>query len=320
MNDPIKGNWTDGNEFSLSDFRNNLLKFGNTFLDKAMRGIFPDDLILIGAPTGSGKTQFCVNLALANVRQNKKVHFIALEASKDEIQKRLAFTTFAGIFYDDKNRKKIGKPLNYQDFVLGEFNTLYNSYKDKIDLVLNKYKNLHIHYGGDDFTVDDLVRRCVGVSHETDLIIVDHVHYFDFDEKENENSALKKIAKTARKLTQELQKPIILVAHLRKRDKFNQELCPGIDEFHGSSDLTKIATKVITLARLNAKTSTRTESIFRILKNRNDGSVCFYVAKQMFSSTRGNFDNMLSLGSLERDGKKFNPIHIGDDTFPYWFE
>ena len=69
--------------------KNKLLKFGVSFVDDSLLGILPDDLILVGAPSGVGKTQFCVNLALANVSVGKRVHFFALEAGKYEIERRL---------------------------------------------------------------------------------------------------------------------------------------------------------------------------------------------------------------------------------------
>ena len=47
-------------------FRHNKLSFGVKFLDAALGGILPDDLVLIGAPSGVGKTGFVTNLAAAS--------------------------------------------------------------------------------------------------------------------------------------------------------------------------------------------------------------------------------------------------------------
>ncbi|HND85068.1 MAG TPA: DnaB-like helicase C-terminal domain-containing protein, partial [Pseudobdellovibrionaceae bacterium] len=41
----------------------NLIPFGISFLDGALDGILPNDLILIGAATGAGKTTLATQLA-----------------------------------------------------------------------------------------------------------------------------------------------------------------------------------------------------------------------------------------------------------------
>lgn len=323
MSDPIRGKWLKAYS-NFDDWTQEIapLSFGIRFLDKATRGIYPDDLILVGAPTGSGKTQFCMNLALANVKQGKKVHFIALEASKDEIQKRLAYSLYADLFYSDPQRPVLRKHLNFADFVTGSLKGFLEKYDDVVLTELAKLEGLNIHYGGHDFSVKDLIKRVVGVAGETDLIIVDHVHYFDFETNQTENEALKAIAKTARRLTQEIIKPIILIAHLRKRDRFNKDLVPSIDEFHGSSDLTKIATKVLTLAPGEMSSSTTVESFVRIVKNRYDGSVKNYVGKLIFDFKRGNYRPEFVVGEIIQDDKTkkqtFNTIREQDEKYPYW--
>ena len=99
-------------EYESQNHQIELLSFGVKFLDDAMIGIYPSDLVLFGAPTGAGKTQFCVNCIMANVNRGKKVHMIALEAEKAEIenfylsQKEYSFLqeTYIDLFWDfEKN-------------------------------------------------------------------------------------------------------------------------------------------------------------------------------------------------------------------------
>src|SRR5690606_17377988 len=101
--------------------------------------------------------------------------------------------------------------------------------------------DLFLFYKTKTFGTNELLLAVAECSKDTDLIIVDHVHYFDFDD-DNENRAIKDLAKIVRQLSIEEQKPIILIAHLRKRDKKNPDLVADLEEFHGSSDLYKIAT------------------------------------------------------------------------------
>lgn len=267
-----------------------LMRFGIDFLDDALRGIFPDDLILIGAPSGLGKTQLCCNIAYANIEDGKRVHYIALEAARFEIERRLKFPLVLERFLADPDRPNIGRRLDFVDWLLGTHGKALEKYEAEASRFFEiGFKNLYVFYKHDKFNVQSLIETVLYCSNETDLIIIDHVHYFDFDD-DNENRAIKEIAKTVRTLALEEQKPIILVAHLRKRDKQNDELVAGLDEFHGSSDLYKIATRVITMAPGRLTTDGNYETFFRIPKNRLDGGSTRFIGKEYFSPKRGGYE------------------------------
>lgn len=266
-----------------------LLKFGVEYLDDALRGIFPDDLILVGAPSGVGKTQFCCNVALANLAEGRNVHYIALEAGEHEIERRLKWPIVMDAYYADANRPSLGK-VEYTDWVMGKWGVELEKYETLAAEHFEKaFKQLHVYYKTDRFDVHKLVESVSYCAKDTDLIMIDHAHYFDFDD-ENENRAIKQIAKTVRTLALEEQRPIILVAHLRKRDRANDELVSGLDEFHGSSDLYKIATRVITIASGRQTGTGEFETYFRIAKNRLDGGVTRFIGKELFSPKRGGYE------------------------------
>jgi KaiC/GvpD/RAD55 family RecA-like ATPase len=188
-----------------------LLEFGVSFLDDAMLGIRPDDLVLVGAPSGVGKTQFCVNIAMANVIKGKRVHFFALEASQFEVERRLKFQMVADLFYSDPDRAKLGRPLRYDEWAAGDFKGLLVEYeKTATAMCEEKLKTLFTFYKSGDFSVYNLIENFSLVRDETDLVIVDHVHYFDWDDS-NDNRALKEIAKAARDICLQTKKPMVLV-------------------------------------------------------------------------------------------------------------
>lgn len=270
--------------------RGEMLSFGVDFLDDALRGICIDDLILLGAPSGVGKTQLCCNIAISNLEAGKKVHYIALEAATNEIERRLKYPLVAERYFSDHNRPFVDGGLNYSDWYMGKYaGTLTEYEQGAAEFFKSAYRDLFIFSKDDKFGVKELVKTVLYCAEDTDLIIIDHVHYFDFDD-DNENRALKEIAKTVRTLALEEQVPIILVAHLRKRDRQNDELCPGLDEFHGSSDLFKIATKVITFSPGKPTLDGRYETFFRIPKNRLDGGVSRFLGKEIFNPKRGGYD------------------------------
>lgn len=279
-----------------SYLKGKLLSFGNSFLDDSLLGIRPDDLVLVGAPSGVGKTQFCVNVALANTESGKRVHFFALEAGQYEIERRLKFQIIAREFYGNPDRKSLGRPLRFDEWECGEFDGMLDAYESMAEsYCANMFKSLFTFYKGEQFDSAKLIEHVTFIQEETDLIIVDHIHYFDWDDQ-NDNRAMKEIAKTARDLCLRAEKPMILVAHLRKRDRANQELCAGLDEFHGSSDLAKIATKVITLASGGAAEDGGFYTYLRTPKNRHSSSSARFLARMIFNENRGGYEKAYKVG------------------------
>jgi twinkle protein len=293
--------------FSEMDGRKNrrdgLLSFGIDYLDDAMVGILKNDLVLIGAGSGAGKTQLCCNIALSNIARGKRVHFIALEAEMYEIERRLKYSLFAKQFFADPNKPKHCS-VSFQNWMLGDFLEGLAKYEaEACSEFIDKYGGLFTFYKQDKFGISDLIAKTVECADETDLIIVDHVHYFDFDD-DNENRAVKEIAKTARMLTLEQGKPIILVSHLRKRDRGSFDLVPGLEEFHGSSDLYKIATKAITIAPGKWSPEGKYQTFFRIVKNRFEGSVTRTIGAVNYLTKEGRYESGYKIGdaNCKRDG------------------
>lgn len=267
-----------------------VLRFGVDYLDDALGGIMPDDLILLGAPSGAGKTQLCCNIALANMQDGKKVHYIALEAGRFEIERRMKFPLVFDAYRADARRPPLPARLTFSNWLKGAFVKELKEYEIQVAEHFEKaYRDLFLFYKQQSFGVKELVSAVLSCSDETSLILVDHVHYFDFED-DNENRAIREIAKTVRTLALDEQKPIILVAHLRKRDRANEELCAGLDEFHGSSDLYKIATKVITIAPGQMTTDGHFETFFRCPKNRMDGGVIRFLAREFFNPKKGTYE------------------------------
>jgi hypothetical protein len=273
-----------------------LRSFGIQFLDDALIGIAPSDLVLLGAPSGIGKTQLCCNIALSNMRAGRKVHFMALEAEEYEIERRLKYQILSEAFFKADRAVRPSIRLTYDRWVLGEFLEPLKEFEDWTEKFFEEgYKDLFMFYKQDRFNLTDLIENVVTNAAQSDLFIIDHVHYFDLDD-DNENRAMREIAKTVRSLALEEKKPIILVAHLRKRDRGNEELVPGMDEFHGSSDLTKIATKVITIAPGGRTQDGCFETFFRIPKNRTNGGVTRFVGRVMFDPKRNSYENTYKIG------------------------
>lgn len=286
------------------------LRLGVESVDDALGGITNQDLILIGAGSGGGKTQFCCNIALANMIDEKKVHYIALEAGEYEIERRLKYQLVAEMFFSDPNRPRLPRKLRFSDWALGAYLDELKVYEDQAQKFFEAaFKDLWLLYKTDKFGITELIQSVLWCAKETDLIIIDHVHYFDFDD-DNENRAIKEIAKTVRSLVLEQNIPIILVAHIRKSDRRDDSLCPGLEDFHGSSDLYKIATKAVTFSSGRPTENGLYETHFRFPKNRFDGSVTRYMSVEYFNPKTGRYENgKYKIGWAEQKRSKgFEPI------------
>lgn len=294
-----------------------LCKFGINFLDDAAVGISPHDLVVVGAPSGAGKTEFCCRLALANMAEGKNVHFIALEAEPDEIERRLKYQIFAERYFSDPRRPRVEQRITYKYWRLGYFLDSLKEYEDyATDFFERTYRSLFVAYKPEEFGIAQLIEAVCLAANDTSLIIIDHVHFFDF-QTDNENREVKEIASTARKLAIDIGKPIVLVSHLRKRDRQNQDLVAGLDEFHGSSDLTKIATKVISLAPGSPTQSGKFETFFRIAKDRTIGGLNRYIGRVTFDPRQNTYSDEYRVG-LATCTRNTGFEELTPDAYPEW--
>lgn len=292
------------------------MSFGIDFLDEASEGILKNDLILLGARSGAGKTQFCTNVAWANVQRGKKVHYIALEAEYAEIERRIKYGIFCDLFFKKQNKGQTR--LSFKNWMLGRLSVEHADIEAECSEVFSKQaQGLFTYYKTNAFDVKEFIKTVMFCSNDTDLIIVDHVHYFDFDDA-NENRAIKEIAMAARDLAIHQGKPMILVAHIRKSDRNSTEKCPGLEEFHGSSDLFKIATKAITLAPGDNYTKDgKAETYMRIVKDRFDGSLQRHMGCLVYNVREGKYEAGYKLGS-EKQKRNEEFVEYPQGDIPGW--
>ena len=294
------------------------LSFGVSFLDECLGGIFPNDLIILGAKTGFGKSQLASLIAMHNIKAGKRVHFFALEAEEYEIERRIKYQLIADRFFSLFGNTKPKAPfrLNYMDWYYGKFDQELDQIEKEVEAEFDQFKNLITYYRQREFDIKEFQRITLSIKDETDLMIVDHLHYFDYDDRD-ENKAVKETVKGIRDLALITGKPVVLVAHVRKSDKKSKQLIPDLEDFHGSSDIGKIATKAITIAPCydeNATTIKRT--YFQVLKCRIDGSRAHLTALLAFNTQQHRYERAYYLGKLSQDGTEFNPFKFNE--MPDW--
>lgn len=223
-----------------------ILGFGMTFLDRALGGIFRNDLVLLGAKTSGGKTELATTVALHNARNKKRVHYFALEAEEDEIERRIKFRALSRMV--QAHSRENARRLNYLDWLGGKLDDITGPFEARVEqMLVEQLPTLYTYYKTGDFTADTLVKAFKSVEGETDLIVLDHLHYVDSADS-NENRGFKIITKKLRDVALQIGRPVLCVAHVRKGERGSDQLVPTIEDFHGTSDVPKIATKAIMLA------------------------------------------------------------------------
>ena len=242
------------------------------FLDDYLRGILPNDLVLLGAPSGIGKTELATNIACANAESGKRVHYFALEAEEREIERRKKYGILVRLLYQAGHPQR--ERMNFTDWYLGELEDICGDFDREADLiVLQKLGKLETYYRRQIFTANRLRQTILEIHKVSDLIVVDHLHYIDSDD-ENENRALGETVKVIRDVSLRIGVPILLVAHLRKRDPRAKQLIATLDDFHGSSNITKIATQVIAIERawgVDADRWWKSPTFVSVVKDRRSG-------------------------------------------------
>lgn len=297
-----------------------ILQFGVRFLDVALGGITKHDLILIGARTSAGKTELVRYIAMFNAARGKRVHFLALEADPLEIERRTKYPLMVDMIYkDNRVSYEQRERLNFMDWINGKLEDVTGRYEEVVDRVLaEKFSTLHTLYRVKDFNVGELEKKFSEIAEETDLVVLDHLHYVDTNDP-NENRGYKVIVKCIRDLALRLGKPVIVVAHLRKGDRGRPMLVPEIDDFHGTSDVPKMATKAIILAPAkNMPSGVRGvwNTYIAPVKCRVDGSRARYVACVPFDARTNAYQNTFVLGEMTKGGTEFEPVPECD--LPRW--
>lgn len=293
-----------------------MLTFGVAYLDHALGGIRRSDVVLYGAKSGKGKSALATITSLANCRRGRRVHYFALEADDDrEIERRMKYQVLAEMYY----RRIGGKPIRYQDWEAGLLDGVLGQFEDEADAQLeDSLSNLRTFYQDDSFTSDDFIAHFASIQDETDLVVLDHFHYVDSDD-DNENRAAKKLVKQIKGCAKKAKKPVIVVAHLRKADRQRETLVPDLEDFHGCKDLGNIASKAVVIAPaygVASPDSYHWGTYVAAAKNRTDMSVSRYVALNMFNVRTNTYEEKYSLGRLVDGGKKFKLLP--EDEVPFW--
>lgn len=304
----------DGELQERRDLKQRALQYHVGFLDDCLRAILPHDLVLIGAPSGVGKTDLALNIATSNAWAKKRVHYFALEAEDRELERRVKFSLLTRKLHQMQHPQ--ASSMIYADWMLGDCEHICGGLNREVDnSVRSSMATLHTFYRGAKFDAGDLAKAILEIYEETDLIIVDHLHYVD-NEDRDEHRGLGDTIKTIRGVSLDIGKPIILIAHLRKRNPSAKQLITTLDDFHGSSNVVKICTHAIALDQaydIEPSQWYLAPTYISVLKDRRAGAPRLVAVEDFDRRTRAYQDNY-TLGRV--DGSRWTEIETS--AMPSW--
>jgi len=224
---------------------NNLCEYGIDFLDEHLGGIHNKELILLGAESGKGKTTLVSEICIHNSMKGRKIAFFRLEGDIYEFADTEKWKFIYNKIKEDHryHRHQMPDNLNYMNFRLNKIKGI-ESYEDLAEKeVYKKIKNVYLYTKKSGLNKRNFSDKILEVKDEVDLIVIDHFHYFDFFEDQNELMQQRDIMKAINSVVENYSKPIILVVHVRKRQSKRGLI--GQEDIYGSSDIYKIAHTIV---------------------------------------------------------------------------
>ncbi len=289
-----------------------IVKFNIDYLDDATIGLYPTDVVLISAATGAGKTHIASLMAERWAKSGKRVAFFALEARKREIEQRIIYREMVAI--GRETQVKLPGPFQFyiRDAHEEKWRAPATRAAERIDETWGKL--IGTSYAGGSFGAEDIVREFAQLRGKTDVIVLDHLHFLTLGD--NENKDMKRALETISAMANDLEIPIVCVAHLRKSGR-SKALIPSIEEIHGSSDIAKVATTAIMLspARDIASPAHIAPTFMQVVKLRI-GGVTPFAACIKFNMATDNYESGYSLVRLSGNREEYETIPHGER--PLW--
>ena len=174
----------------------NSLKTGILGIDKNIGGFGAGDLITIFAFSGVGKTTLALQIALNNIRANKKVLFFSLEMGKEQIRDRLisnltsiAFRKIKTGELEDTELNEVVKASSYltsRKFLISEETELMN--------VINKI-------------------QIEVINNDIDIVFIDYINLITIPGyNKEEHCRIAECTRLLKKLSLKIKKPIVILA------------------------------------------------------------------------------------------------------------
>ena len=246
-------------ELSKSDKEISGITSGYESIDLMMNGWQPQTLTILASRPAAGKSLLSLNFAIAAAKAGNATAVFSLEMGKRELMKRL-FSSEGGI---PLHRLKTG---NIED----------EYFKDgwtKMTTVMNKLSSLPVYIDdSESLTMLNLRTKCRKMKKEKDLkfVIVDYLGLMDYDKGLERHEGISRITRGLKKLSKELDIPILLLAQLNREVDKRPDKRPLLSDLRDSGSTEQDADNIMFILRPEVYEKTLD----------NEGKVILIIAKQ----------------------------------------
>jgi archaellum biogenesis ATPase FlaH len=307
--------WDEEAEFRNKIDPKKICTFGIKPLDDVLMGILKNDLVVIGADSGVGKSELGLNLALTNCEAGKTVALYFIEGGAQEAIARIKWRAVSRLYFE---KYACGMDMDIRKWRMNMSDNpelMQKIEKEAFNLLVDKIGDrLHIYDFEKGFTISDLttslgwfcpkesfLNNPDQASLDVDLIVIDHLQYFTLSSAKNEYTEMTDILTKVKDITNHDNVPVILISHLRKKDK--DRGLPSQEDFYGTSNIAKISSVSITIAPSSDgdnHTLGLYPTYFRIVKSRT-GARSSLAMLCNFDSRKGEYEKVYSVCTLLYD-------------------
>lgn len=287
-----------------------LPKYYLPYFDDVLFCFAPSELTIIGADTGQGKSWMANHIALENACRGKNVYMFSLEGHETEVVSRWKWNIILREYFLNPNGKDMTF-TKYQNNLIKGIEELESIAEKELESMIGKNLMLFDRSASMDI---DLLSQQLGLITDADLVIIDHLHYFDMIDDTNEAKHLSAIMKRIKVITEENNIPVCLVSHLRK--KMGQRGLPDNEDFMGTSNIPKIASTCLLLSadpKNHKLADNKYSTVFRVSKSRAGASTTL-AARVMFDAREQKYEGSYTLGKVISG--EFKELEI--EEVPYW--
>jgi replicative DNA helicase len=242
------------------------LDTGFADLNRMTGGLHRQNLVVVAARPGLGKTSFCLNIAAhAALRRGKRVGIFSLEMSKAEIMKRM-ISAAAEV---DSHRIQSGY-LNREDWA-------------RVSRATAELSEAPIHVD-DSANLTMLQVRAkaqrLALEHGLDLVVVDYLQLVSGSGRRHENRTqeVTEISRGLKNLAKELDVPVIAASQLnREIEKRSGRRTPQLSDLRESGSIEQDSDVVLFISRDDIAAEDGTAEI-TVAKHRNGATGAFGLA------------------------------------------
>lgn len=209
-------------------------------------GIAPRSFNLIACESGRGKTTLVSNMAVQNSRIGKRVAFIRLEGDMYDFPDTEKWKHIAPFLIQWKKQGLMTEYFDYQAYRLNRIPNIEDLEESAEKIIKKDLKNIKL-FNKQKIPVNKTTIKPIldSLENKSDLIIIDHLHYFDVSEEANKWIEQMQTVKIINEFVDRVGTPVILVSHVRKGDSKSKKPLLSMEDIQGSSDIFKIAHTVL---------------------------------------------------------------------------